>query len=489
MIIKDLQLSTSSFTAPLVIHEGSDPHEDEDRPWITVLIGRNGSRKSLALRLLLEAGLGSSKYRSHGHAPLALEWNFSRCNPSNVIAISNTPWDRFPRAQRLGRLSRLLAEDTSRFVYIGQRAGTGNVTLRNNEIQLGYSLVENSGLIGERAAQLQPIFAKIGLALAAGVRLQAAAKLCRHQNEVWRPDRERFEAHLAALPELIKELRKDRSISKSTLAGALAYAQELRANSNEAETLWALLEMMHPSKITFWLRPEGHTVNFGYRTVVEWKNLLHLGFVEIQGISFSALASNALPAVAKDARRDSDLSSGQWNWLYNFSNLALELRDNSLVLIDEPENSLHPGWQREYLPALESLLRSKNGCHAVIATHSALIASGLSADWGNLRLLEPPGDEHSLIKSTELDVAFAWSADDVYQDVFGLPSSRAPRFIEIIDDLLSQIARSEEQSPYIDAEKIAYLEDAVRELPPFDAMRNVVAGILRRVRGQAHELP
>lgn len=64
---------------------------------------------------------------------------------------------------------------------------------------------------------------------------------------------------------------------------------------------------------------------------------------------FFAAQGATLPKGAKQgALRESDMSSGQWNWLYNFVSLCIELDDDSLVLIDEPENSLHPTWQRDF---------------------------------------------------------------------------------------------------------------------------------------------
>jgi AAA15 family ATPase/GTPase len=53
--------------------------------------------------------------------------------------------------------------------------------------------------------------------------------------------------------------------------------------------------------------------------------------------------------------------------------------DNSLdfpktILIDEPENSLHPKWQREYIGFLQGFIGYKENVDVIIATHSPLIA-------------------------------------------------------------------------------------------------------------------
>lgn len=66
-------------------------------------------------------------------------------------------------------------------------------------------------------------------------------------------------------------------------------------------------------------------------------------------------------------------SSGQQQFLCSLFGVASALQDNALVLIDEPELSLHPRWQIGFLDHLADILRAVNGCHILIATHSPLI--------------------------------------------------------------------------------------------------------------------
>lgn len=66
-------------------------------------------------------------------------------------------------------------------------------------------------------------------------------------------------------------------------------------------------------------------------------------------------------------------SSGQQQMLCSIISLATALRDDSLILIDEPELSLHPKWQMMYMQHLFDLLEQFQRCHVLIATHSPLI--------------------------------------------------------------------------------------------------------------------
>jgi predicted ATPase len=69
----------------------------------------------------------------------------------------------------------------------------------------------------------------------------------------------------------------------------------------------------------------------------------------------------------------SQASSGQQQLLCSLFGIASEATDNSLILIDEPELSLHPRWQISFLDQLVKLLSAVQGCHVLVATHSPLI--------------------------------------------------------------------------------------------------------------------
>ena len=68
------------------------------------------------------------------------------------------------------------------------------------------------------------------------------------------------------------------------------------------------------------------------------------------------------------------LSSGEKHDFIMFYNLILGSETNGLVLIDEPEISLHIEWQQTYLDKLISICEM-NGFQAIIATHSPNIVS------------------------------------------------------------------------------------------------------------------
>ncbi|TNC66554.1 AAA family ATPase [Rubellimicrobium roseum] len=68
------------------------------------------------------------------------------------------------------------------------------------------------------------------------------------------------------------------------------------------------------------------------------------------------------------------LSSGEQHQLVLFFELLFEIRENSLILIDEPELSLHVAWQKKFISDLLSII-SLNRFDVVLATHSPQLIS------------------------------------------------------------------------------------------------------------------
>jgi ABC-type cobalamin/Fe3+-siderophores transport system ATPase subunit len=68
------------------------------------------------------------------------------------------------------------------------------------------------------------------------------------------------------------------------------------------------------------------------------------------------------------------LSSGEQHQLVLFHQLLFGMTDGSLVMIDEPEISLHVAWQEEFLGDVARIAKN-TGTHFLIATHSPQIVS------------------------------------------------------------------------------------------------------------------
>lgn len=126
------------------------------------------------------------------------------------------------------------------------------------------------------------------------------------------------------------------------------------------------------------------------------------------------------------------LSSGQQALLNIFLSLSSCIENNSLICIDEPEISLHPKWQMDFIIKLQELFTEYTGCHFIIATHSPQIISGLNTKNGFVIDLE----KNITYSSEEYSKK---SADFQLAKIFNSPGYNNEYIIKICLYLLSKI--------------------------------------------------
>lgn len=85
-------------------------------------------------------------------------------------------------------------------------------------------------------------------------------------------------------------------------------------------------------------------------------------------------------------------SSGELTLLSMYVYLATHITEGSLILIDEPENSLHPSWQHEYCSRLLDMFHLYEP-RIVVATHSPIIVTGAQGHGVMERIYQVRGDE------------------------------------------------------------------------------------------------
>lgn len=77
--------------------------------------------------------------------------------------------------------------------------------------------------------------------------------------------------------------------------------------------------------------------------------------------------------------------SGELCFITTMAFISANIEHGSMILIDEPENSLHPTWQKSYIETLLDLFHRYQP-RIVISTHSPIIISGGEASSENLKL-------------------------------------------------------------------------------------------------------
>lgn len=80
-------------------------------------------------------------------------------------------------------------------------------------------------------------------------------------------------------------------------------------------------------------------------------------------------------------------SSGELTLIASLFFIGINIDDNTVILIDEPENSLHPKWQIEYVKNISELFYF-NQPKIVIATHSPLIINGSELNLSSVNIFK-----------------------------------------------------------------------------------------------------
>ncbi|PIB26452.1 hypothetical protein BFP76_11050 [Amylibacter kogurei] len=166
-----------------------------------------------------------------------------------------------------------------------------------------------------------------------------------------------------------------------------------------------------------------------------------------------------------------DLSSGEQHILSTTSQLLANLGERSVVLIDEPEISLHPDWQRQYIPSLLNTFTESPETHAVIATHSHFLVSDVEETTGSLTVANA---NMGHFDSFDGDV-FGRSADNILYRVFGLGSA-GNRYVEHdLATALKMISGTEDA----DLDRLREINERLRPLASHDnaALREILGSI------------
>lgn len=371
------------ITADPVVVFAHDQHGPPESCSYSVIIGNNGSGKSrllgnIASELVrLQRGASGRGGRSRkidvldyvvdgrpsGNRALVESPQLSQPMidllpelPSRVIAVALTSVDKFPlepsgSSDAVVERQLSSAEDEDQFYcYVGMRDRTNRASIS----ALLYRALD--GLHRARSAhendRLRQVFDFLGYAPEVHVRLSLAIT----------PDVEAFVRGELDLSETLR--------TESRLLTRLRSASKSKRYQPEWLRV-ALYPFVYSSKkraieysITFDGAPEAQIFD------MEALRLLR----RLGALSLNNVIVRKIDGVVHDLR---EASSGQISMLTVFLSVAAHLRDGSLVLIDEPETSLHPEWQSRYINLMRDVFSNFSGCHFVFSTHSPLIVADM----------------------------------------------------------------------------------------------------------------
>lgn len=209
--------------------------------------------------------------------------------------------------------------------------------------------------------------------------------------------------------------------------------------ANVAKRLLGSISLSH--KVYFKFRRGRNTKDIASHTTLENLDIsidLSLPFSEQRGcndrlnqLKDSNVHVSGVSFTKGDQKFDiSDLSSGERSYALSILAMAFSVIDASIVIFDEPENSLHPKWQGSIIRDIwAAISQISSNSRLIIATHSPLIVAGAK---NNLTYVLDLASSQEWIHSG----MFGNTSDTILKAQFGLTSPRAISFLALVQECL-----------------------------------------------------
>lgn len=171
-----------------------------------------------------------------------------------------------------------------------------------------------------------------------------------------------------------------------------------------------------------------------------------------------------------------EMSSGEFAMLSMVLSISTAASDShTLILIDEPELSLHPNWQMTIIDNLDRALKNQV-CHLLIATHSHMLVSDLPMNRSSVSQWEKDKDGNLIANRIE-ENTYGWSAEEVLLKVFKTATDRNRYFGERIAKLLEQMGNDTISKEAV-ADELNELQEISQHLSDVDPMKMVLNTII-----------
>lgn len=326
----------------------------------TVIVGKNGVGKSRLLSQIAKDCIQDI------HFLKAFNPLFDREITPKLIAVSTSPFDKFPPGRR--SLNHQRKENNYR--YVGMR-GEGPFGVSN-----AVSLLSSAArgwleklAYSENPANLLDVFHSIDFE----PHIEFVFKPTYNGPDT--PDYNFIGVYSDEILTEVKELylKYNIKIDRKNIESLLKLNSESRHDIYEA-----LVEInrFEPERRAVTLSVDftnGETLvgstyanNYFSRSILK---LMNAGFMRLMDMRL--IKKSYGPMSLKRA------SSGEQCLLVMLLGIAGHITDGSIILIDEPEISLHPRWQEEFIIMLTKAFLTYSGCQFIIATHSPQIISNL----------------------------------------------------------------------------------------------------------------
>ena len=451
-------LSFTMHKHPLLggkVFELANPKEDKVSNYYSIIIGPNGTGKSYLLSNLLEAfneivllktikdykprkkftleyNLGGHKFTistekktstfKRGDNPILVsEIEF----PTKWLASSVTINDKYPV------LNYLRKKQLPEYKYLGIRSASNNAFISRITINTVIYFIE--ALQKGKAANLLSVYDALGLNSELQIVFVGGPmlKLGKKDSKYMLPDN------------IDKILEPHRTFLKENKTKTNYRADNYKKHLDNDADLKLVTEFMLLNREKFEKSTKSAMqlkygidlrTEFGIKDIEwQWSYLSILLDLELIKISKFHLTKDS-PFKYEEA------SSGEGHLLTSFHGIIANLEDNSLLVIDEPEISLHPNWQIEYFEILKKIVNSYKNVFTVIATHSNLLVSSLKNEESRITSIRRDGKTKEIVID-ELDYeTYGWDPERILYKIFGLVTQRNNYFESDLRTLIALIS-------------------------------------------------
>jgi predicted ATPase len=447
--------------------------------WTTLVTGRNGSGKSRLLSAIAGAFDALDGRHLRNRQPIAVEYQLGEreCafrvegkkvtafidgrrvetdelpRPGAVVAATASAFDKFhlPREARL--LDHNLTESSYR--YLGLKDGRGRVSARGGIFRALEQLFDVSDEEQNRRQRVSDVFRYLGYSPTVEVTYTWTYRGRDLAGETGTGSTRAVERYLedaksrgmglvrGAIPKYFFE---DARVARELAASV----DQLRGFSDGREVrLVADFRMPNPG---------------GEDQLRMARQLTRAGIIQMSEVTLWRETPHRRVEIT-------DASSGELSLVVTLLGIASSIEDGSLILIDEPEISLHPQWQSEYLDRLTEAFSAFRGCHFVIATHSPTLVAGAGHELTNIVNLERPA-------AAPTEPSSGRSVDEVLFSTFGVVTKNSLHLRDLLVGALRGAEDGELAMTKYD-EDMAALQAARPQLPSDDPAGELIDSLVR----------
>lgn len=406
------------------------PKKNSDQNTYTVIVGKNGSGKSRLLNNIIEF------FTTERNLFNANDLKFTT-TPQKIIAVSTSPYDKFPIINELRKGDFIY----DYYSYLGIR------DVRASNFSLGFmSKIINQLLIirNNDFNQFEKIIQVLNyLDYSGDIHLTFEIRLLNNQIK------KLFNA--SSIEEEFMEILSISGYNKPNFS-FFKDAESDELNKARIDNLVLILKSYHFSgrrKI--------------YETIINSSSvdseinlddlifLMDAGLAKLRDVRLKKIQSSKVHQI-------SDASSGEQCIFTTLVGIACNIKDNCLILIDEPEISLHPEWQEKYITLLIETFQNYKNCHFIIATHSPQLISKLSVE--NCYILQMDNRELKNAKDYANN-----SIDFQLANIFNSPGFKNEYLSRISFSIISKVGKTKRfddediKNYYILKSQIKFLQD------------------------------